>query len=279
MLGFNNFLELSSPKYRAYLRTKTDHELKTQELNRLRGKVAAIYAMGAGLVAAIPTQGVSLIWVGIATRKLSLCRQKYEMIQEELAFRNIPLHKREWKDFLIPLTSGLIGTAVGIGVDIGLGWLGVDSALQTIAQTQAPVPGVDDTSQSTLQHAQVIGANPGDANLGFREGVVTQSSIVAHNLFSHHAVTFGHHDLSSHSPHAFGSSAEQDGFALGVQAAGWAQGFAASQVIPPMLTWFVERLEARHAEGELNCRRLLLSGDITCDHCGISITTGCYNHE
>ncbi|KAK7913845.1 hypothetical protein PG985_011548 [Apiospora marii] len=282
-LGYNDFVGLSSREYKAYLKSNSDEDLKTQEVTRLRGEFAACYSVGAGVGFAVLTSCGPLVFSAIALRKRELCKWKYDMIREELEVRNIPLDTTDWKDLLIPVATGLIGTNIGLGVTFGL---------QNAMRTQPPVYyGVDDVSQSpvpvsALNQALGMVDNPGDASVGFEKGFVAEPGVVAHCLSNRTAMTYDFSDdyaLTSQPAYDYGFFAETAGFAMGAQAAERTEKTLASLVASQTLTWLAVTLESRDSwermRSTLDCKRQLQVGGLLCDYCDIKITKGCYKRE
>lgn len=103
VLGYGNFLGLSTFKYKTKLRGQTLQDLKKQEIVKIRMQFASMWTVASGIGWAYFTFGGSLIVSGMGGRKWRVADRKLKLIREELARRGEPIHKVDWKDVMVPL--------------------------------------------------------------------------------------------------------------------------------------------------------------------------------
>ena len=118
-MGFvDDFLHFDDTEYASRIPQYSDIELKTREIQKMRIFLAGSITFGSGLGAIPFTAGLSLLLVSYGARRMNVAKRKMEIIQGELARRNIALHTLTTRDKVIAVTAGLIslgaGTAVGI---------------------------------------------------------------------------------------------------------------------------------------------------------------------
>ena len=286
VLGFGGFLGLSTAKYKAKLRDAALIDLRKQELVKIRRQFACAWAVASGIGWAFFTHGGSLIICGVAGRRCRVADRKLTMIREEIASRGEALHKLDWKDVVIPVASSAVGTAIGAGVDIGIG---------SLIQISDIVPSgsghsLTADSSSHLQQIQAVLSHPAHAARGFEEGVVTQPDIVAHGGYVNPTDMLGttpsdapvqavHFDMSDASNnHA--DLAEVVGAQLGAQSDSSLEQSALQNAGQELSWWLMESFESpqslQKAVKGLGCVRYLGTSHLMCDGCGSEISLGSY---
>lgn len=80
-------------------------------------RLAAGQVWLSGLFAAIPTMGVSAIGAGIGAVRVHNNKKRVSIIEERLREEGWKGHKTGLKDYALPVTIGVVGAAVSVGID------------------------------------------------------------------------------------------------------------------------------------------------------------------
>ena len=279
VLGYGNFLGLSTLKYKEKLRGQSVENLKKLEIAKIRMQFASIWSVASGACWAYFTAGGSLVVSGIGGRKWRVADRKLKMIREELVSRGEQVHKVDWKDVVIPLASSAVGTAVGAGIDVGIGSLINISDVMTTNSSGNP-------TAITNAELQAMLSDPNSAAHGFLEGVQIEPELVAHGGAQGIADGLGvpGSDVPiqtlAFTPQFQSTMAELGGAQLGADAS-LALERVTGQLIAQEITWWIaecfEDPEWLHQAGLfLGCTRYLGTAGLDCNHCGDSITCGTY---
>jgi hypothetical protein len=111
---FNNVPET---KYRSELRDFDEDGLRGQEQRMIRNRISGYTTMATGMAAAPLTVGATLISAGVGYRRTDVNSTRINLIRERQQEEGWKGHKVGLSDVVIPVVSGLVGTALGFGVD------------------------------------------------------------------------------------------------------------------------------------------------------------------
>ncbi|KAL8826593.1 MAG: hypothetical protein Q9170_007340 [Blastenia crenularia] len=285
VLGYGNFTGLSSREYRAKLREAKLEDLRREEIRKIRNRIASVWSVASGIGWAYFTFGGSLVVSGIGGRKWRVADRKLEMIREELIRRGEKVHKLDWKDVAIPITSCALGTAAGAGIDVGIG------SLINIGDIAASGAGGNSMTGGGNHNdeLQAVFAHPARAVQGVGEGAVMQPDLVAHggglsmadalgvppNDVPVQTIDFDTSEINSR-------LAELSGAQLGAEMSTSVERGAGQLAAQELAWWIMESFEDpqwRHeAASLLGCIRYVGSSDLTCNGCGSEISQGLYWH-
>lgn len=292
VLGYGGFLGLSTYDYRQELKTKTNKDLQTQEIVKLRRMFTCAYIAAGGLGGAAFTFGGSLIAVGISGRRWRVADRKLGLIREELTRRGIPHHKLKTKDVLIPAVSCLIGGAVAHGIDFGLGEL-VDVGN---AQIDGPIRESESLNLTPLDEVFAGVEQPGAAAAGLLNGFLHQGHVISDGGVQIHEAINNTASLAP-SPDATAASIIIDpeqlcqtialatGTEMGQAPALQSEDLAGYSLAWTAATYAMEAFENpdhyRKAVKHLGCRRFygLKPNHLSCDGCKQAIPSGQYMRE
>lgn len=112
-----DFFSFDEDEYKQRISSYTTERLVEQEVVKLRIQCKGSWSVGGGISAAMFTFGASLAGSAYGGRRLYVANKKHHLIQDELTRRNVDLHEEQKRDFLIPLTAGLIGCGVTVGME------------------------------------------------------------------------------------------------------------------------------------------------------------------
>lgn len=139
-MGFvDDFLHLDETNYAFRISQFSNIELKTREIQKMRIFLAGSITFGSGLGAIPVTAGLSLILSSYGARRMNVAKRKMDIIQRELARRNIALHTLTTRDKVIAVTAGLI--SFGVGAAIGIEFsppVGVEVTNMELSHSVAP---------------------------------------------------------------------------------------------------------------------------------------------
>ncbi|KAK8023729.1 hypothetical protein PG993_011795 [Apiospora rasikravindrae] len=283
----------SQNKYEPQLGSMRDGQLRALEVKLLQAKHAHAYRASLGLGVAIATLGTIIPSIDGAWSNHSVCAHMLVLVRQELGARGIPLHRFGWRDFVMPMSKGLMSTAVAsiLGLELDCGDFGLVDVVdagsvaddveveaevliqlteggggplptQTQAPAPAPAPAVpagNIAPNSTLASANYAGA-------GLVAGFWAQNGLLlAHSLSSHIVMTF---DLTR-AHRQFAQAAQGD--------AQYGQSALATS------TWIAETIPDAAAWGrivaKLGCRRLLTPFAVVCNSCETAVEKGPYKRE
>ena len=283
VLGYGGFTGLSSTEYRRKLRTATVEELKRQEIVKIRHRIASLWSCASGIAWAYFTFGGSLVVTGIGGRKWRVADRKLEIIRAELANRGEELHKLTWKDFAIPLSACAVGTAVGAGIDVGIGSL-ID--INDIA-TSGSGGTLASPNGNHSQDLQAMFSHPDKTIQGVGEGVVIQPELVAHAGTQHAADALGVppsevpiQTIDFNNPGINENLAQLGGAQLGIDIATSLERGAGQLLAQELIWWANEAFETpqglRHVKDFHGCTRYSRVQNMSCNACKMKITQGQY---
>ncbi|KAK5118544.1 hypothetical protein LTR85_008009 [Meristemomyces frigidus] len=103
--------------YRAQVKTMTIEELHHRECVKFRQRGSAFWSIGAGMVFAVPTCGLSLFGVAYAARRADIAHQKLHISKEEIDARQEDHYEIRRRDVIIPLAVVLATVGIGCGLE------------------------------------------------------------------------------------------------------------------------------------------------------------------
>lgn len=136
---------------------------------KTRQSFSSSYTIGAGIGGAPFTLGFTLGLSAYGLRVNRVASAKRQIIEQELTKRNIGLHVLRKRDFLIPLSTGMLTSAVGFGINelamVGTNTIAMDAALPPDASAsqiiQNPVDvlsdGLDGMQEQGQEMAWAVG--------------------------------------------------------------------------------------------------------------------------
>ena len=299
-----DFFHLNEKEYAIRISQYDDDHLKRQEIVKTRQIVAAFWSIGSGSVGAAFTHGATLVVSIYGVRRAHVAIRKVIIIKKRLMELGIELHKLEKYDYIIPLIAGMIGTAIGLGVDFGIAaMVPTDHLLVSIGSGH---PGdVSNSiafapSGSSLSHAglaalpqgheallppfhpstgnEIAAAfqHPGSVFHGLGEGIAAQGH--AEVLAMHHVP--GVNIADSVAPSGNDTLSNALGVLFGANLTVSAQHTLFAFTGAQLAWWVTEKFDSdvwipRMAK-QLGCSRLAWSFDVTCDICTEPIKNGLY---
>ncbi|KAH0845468.1 hypothetical protein AYO21_01895 [Fonsecaea monophora] len=127
-MGVQDFIRFDLDEYRAKVRNYDDQELQKKEVVLIRTAYSGTAGIVSGAVLAPSTGGASMIGCVAAGRTIHLVEQKLEVVRAELTRRGLPLHEKRTRDHAIPVTTGSIAGAMGLGMGMEGHMLGTAAA-------------------------------------------------------------------------------------------------------------------------------------------------------
>ncbi|PPJ53804.1 hypothetical protein CBER1_04565 [Cercospora berteroae] len=112
-MGLEDTFEFDGAAYRRRVKHMTPAELRECEIVKYRQTLCASWAMGTGVGAAFFTCGVSLIGTALGARRFKVATKKLEIVNAELASRNIPLYVTRKRDVSMSVTICLLTAGIG----------------------------------------------------------------------------------------------------------------------------------------------------------------------
>jgi hypothetical protein len=163
-MGFNDLLEFDETAYAARISRLPTEELMEREIEKLRQHNGAEFAIGGTIGAAFFTYGATLLVTPYHWRRLHIADRKLEMVNEELNRRGQELHKKQKRDYLIPIGCAVLVSGIGIGLE------GVGDVVTNTILTHTPA------GASAVEHTL---GDPTTAITGLVDGVKEQVQEVA----------------------------------------------------------------------------------------------------
>lgn len=173
-MGYHEFFGFDNTAYRAklvaYSKNKSQHnEIQKREVEKIRQVYGAVSKISLGGAAAFFTGGATLVGSGIGMRQCSIAAQKLEIIQNVMNENNIPFHKEQKRDMVIPMLISLVGVGTGLGVGLGM------EEIAAAGVNQAAEAGVHAAAHAGAEATiQTAAAHPGDFIQGAIHGAVSQ---------------------------------------------------------------------------------------------------------
>lgn len=97
-MGIKDFFHFDEKEYADSLPNIPTHELKRLEVQALRKQTSIGYTLGLGAGTISAGGPVGFLVCGYGGRRLSVCQQRYKLIEAELDRRHIAMHEPSWKD-------------------------------------------------------------------------------------------------------------------------------------------------------------------------------------
>jgi len=273
-MGIGDFFHFDESEFAHELKRWSLSKLRTQEVVRTRQIISSGATIGGGLGAAPFTFGLSLLGSAYGGRRLYVVKKKLELIQAELADRNIELYEPSGKDFLIGFLPSVAAMGLGVGVD----------ALASHATSTVAAHVVADHGSRALNEAI---QSPGTLAHGVEQGVTLQFHEAA-QLFEgglQHASAVANLDSSFVIAGApFVNPAEVVGLAAGIGIANAAE----AKLATILASFLAQRIAIRLVDVTTGaksqaitfvqpgntCRRIRTPNQtLLCDHCHVSIQT------
>ncbi|OAP58653.1 hypothetical protein AYL99_07743 [Fonsecaea erecta] len=159
-MGVQDFIRFDPDDYRAKVRNYDDQELQKKEVVLIRTAYSGQAGIVSGAVLAPSTGGASVIGCVAAGRTIHLVEQKLEVVRAELTRRGLPLHEKTTRDHAIPVTTGSIAGAMGLGMGMEGHMLG------TAAAAGANLVAITTEKLDRVQTAPAVGrpSSPRDGN-------------------------------------------------------------------------------------------------------------------
>jgi len=167
-MAVKDFLHLDEKEYALRISAYSNEQLQKQDVVKQRQCYAGMGSVAAGVGGAFFTGGTTLLASGYGCRRIHVAKRKVKLIHAELRSRGLSPHQQTKRDVLIPLAVCMVSTAIGAGVDIGVGHL---MAAPVCHAVSVPVP-----TGSTAFHTLM--ANPSEVVHGVAHGIETQTAEV-----------------------------------------------------------------------------------------------------
>ncbi|KAF5600589.1 hypothetical protein FPANT_2252 [Fusarium pseudoanthophilum] len=168
-MTIGDFFDFNKTEYAPRISYYDTNRLRRQEIVKTRQIAAGIISSHIGGWGAIASSGGTLVLSAIAIRRVYVAESKLELIRAELKKRDIPLHKLQKRDILIPLGA----CAAGMGV----GHVFEHAAVHV---THTCTPGL--FPSDSVAHA--FSMNPGDSISGAAHGAAQQLHEMGHAIMS-----------------------------------------------------------------------------------------------
>ncbi|KAF9760739.1 uncharacterized protein BKA55DRAFT_544803 [Fusarium redolens] len=168
-MTIGDFFDFDKTEYAHRISHYDLDRLRKQEIVKTRQITAAFCSAQIGTLTALATSGGTFLLSAIGFRRLHVAESKLKLIRAELKKRDVPLHKLQKRDVLIPLGACAVGFGVGHGFD--------EAAIH-VTHTFAPglFPG------DSVAHA--FSMNPGDSISGAAHGAAQQLHEMGHAIMS-----------------------------------------------------------------------------------------------
>lgn len=170
-MTIEDFFNFSKTEYAHRISFYDLDRLRKQEIVKTRQITAAFCSVQTGAWGAVATSGGTLVLSAIGLRRLHVAESKLKLIQAELTKRDIPLHKLQKRDVMIPLWACVAGMGVGSAVDEA-----ASHVTNTIAVKAGLFPG--------CSAAHALSMNPGDSISGAAHGAAQQLHEMGHAILS-----------------------------------------------------------------------------------------------
>lgn len=267
-----DFFSFDEDEYKQRISSYTTERLVKQEVVKLRTQYMGSWSVGGGIGAAMFTFGASLAGSAYGGRRLYVANKKQHLIQDELTRRNVDLHEEQKRDFLIPLTAGLIGCGVTVGMEeVFMGATNVVADGLCAPKGSSAVQQVIDQPADALRGALAGAAEQVDEmglainNIGM--GIIPGSDISSELLAANTTWI------------ALPNGAQAAGFHAGMLLAQGAESKVAVNVVSQSAWQVMEMFDStRKAISALTCRRLLGASSLRCDECTEHIKDKAYWH-
>ncbi|KAF5688811.1 hypothetical protein FCIRC_1717 [Fusarium circinatum] len=168
-MTIGDFFDFDNTEYAHRISYYDIDRLRKQEIVKTRQITAAICSAHIGGWGAIASSGGTLVLSAIAIRRVHVAESKLELIRAELKKRDVPLHKLQKRDVLIPLGACVAGMGIGHVFDQA-----------AIHVTHTCAPGL--FPSDSVAHA--FSMNPGDSISGAAHGAAQQLHEMGHAIMS-----------------------------------------------------------------------------------------------
>ncbi|KAF5716159.1 hypothetical protein FMUND_6502 [Fusarium mundagurra] len=168
-MTIGDFLDFNKTEYAHRISHYDIDRLRKQEIVKTRQITAGIISSHIGGWGTVVSSGGTLVLSAIAIRRVYVAESKLELIRAELKKRDVPLHKLQKRDILIPLGACAAGFGVGHVFD---------QAAVHVTHTCAPGLFPSDS----VAHA--FSMNPGDSINGAAHGAAQQLHEMGHAIMS-----------------------------------------------------------------------------------------------
>ncbi|KAG5753794.1 hypothetical protein H9Q72_004981 [Fusarium xylarioides] len=168
-MTIGDFFDFEKTEYAHRISYYDTDRLRKQEIVKTRQITAGLISSHIGGWGAVASSGGTLVLSAIAIRRVYVAESKLELIRAELKKRDVPLHKLQKRDILIPLGACAAGMGVGHVFDHA-----------AVHVTHTCTPGL--FPSDSVAHA--FSMNPGDSISGAAHGAAQQLHEMGHAIMS-----------------------------------------------------------------------------------------------
>ncbi|KLO81628.1 uncharacterized protein LW93_6780 [Fusarium fujikuroi] len=168
-MTIGDFFDFDKAEYAHRISYYETDRLREQEIVKTHQITAGIISNHIGGWGAVASSGGTLVLSAIAIRRIHVAESKLKLIRAELKKRDVPLHKLQKRDILIPLGACAAGMGVGLVFDHA-----------AVHATHICAPGL--FPSDSVAHAFCM--NPGDSIGGAAHGATQQLHEMGHAIMS-----------------------------------------------------------------------------------------------